>query len=427
MLKFCLSMIPIESIGRKLVRYLYYITLFIIVIFSLQCNSSPESIPEKSAKPFFTAREQQTGYSDLYSEEPDPNHLTEIRLGYFGPTDPNHSAGLMWQAATMAVEQANQTGGYRGIPFRLLPVWSENPWGTGVSHLFRLVYEQPIWAIIGGIDGPTTHLAEQVVAKARLPLISPACSDKTVNLANVPWMFSCLPGDHLSAPPLAAAIAEQCANKTVILLSAIDHDSHLFTVELQKNLTNHNISPQHHIEFDPAAVNINTLVQRVLRLNPQALIVIADAAATARIISTLPEHVHRIPIFGGPALGQILFMESAGSTAEGIIFPVFYLPDQTSPSFDTVFQARWQTHPDYRSAYTYDAVNLLIAAIRKTGLNRARIGNALRELTGYEGVTGPFHWDPLNSNTRPVSLGMIKNGSIIPLATPVAPADTPAR
>ncbi len=407
-------------------HFLYFILCFTIPI-SCQPDFTPDPKQEKVTSPYFTLREQQPGYADLYTEESDPNNLTEIRIGYFGPTDPNHPAVQMWQAAVMAVEQANHTGGYKRIPFRLLPVWSENPWGAGVSRLFRLVYEKQLWVIVGGIDGPSTHLAEQVVAKARLPLVSPACSDKTVNLANVPWMFSCLPGDHLSAPPLAAALAERGSHKTVVLVSAIDHDSHRFTLELQKHLTEWNIFPQHHFEFDSTVVNVDTLVQRILRIDPQVLIVIADAATSARILAAIPEHDRRILIFGGPTLGQTTFLKEADVNAEGVMFPVYYLPGQTAPSFDTAFQARWQTSPDYRAAYTYDAVNLLIHAIRKAGLNRVRIDKRLRDLSGYRGVTGSIRWDPLGSNTKPVSLGTIKNGSILPLATPAAPGDTPAR
>jgi len=69
------------------------------------------------------------------------------------------------------------------------------------------VFEQQIWAIVGGADSASTHLAEQVVAKARIALISPVSTDKTVNLANVPWMFSLAPADHVLAPVLAAEIA----------------------------------------------------------------------------------------------------------------------------------------------------------------------------------------------------------------------------
>ncbi len=68
--------------------------------------------------------------------------------------------------------------------------------------------------------------------------------------------------------------------------------------------------------------------------------------------------------------------------------------------------------PDYAAAHTYDAVKLLIAAIEKAGLNRARIRDALRDLSPYSGVTGTIEWDPSGSNTRPVRLGTIKDGRV---------------
>jgi ABC-type branched-subunit amino acid transport system substrate-binding protein len=127
----------------------------------------------------------------------------------------------MWRAACLAIDQANQTGGYRGAPFRLVAGWAENPWGSGVTQITRMVYVHNVWAIIGGIDGPSTHLAEQVAAKARLTLLSPVCTDRTANLANVPWMFSCLPQDHLQAPVLAEAIAQTVNGLTVRRLDGL--------------------------------------------------------------------------------------------------------------------------------------------------------------------------------------------------------------
>ena len=94
---------------------------------------------------------------------------------------------------TMAIEEANAEGGYKETPFRLKPGWSENPWASGVSSVVRMAYLERVWAIIGSIDGSTTHLAEQVVAKARVTQIDPASTDRSVNMANVPWVFSCLP------------------------------------------------------------------------------------------------------------------------------------------------------------------------------------------------------------------------------------------
>ncbi len=74
-----------------------------------------------------------------------------------------------------------------------------------------MVYEHGAWALVGAIDGAATHLAEQVALKARITLVSSGSTDKTVSLARVPWMFSCLPSDEAQAPVLAEALGAAAA------------------------------------------------------------------------------------------------------------------------------------------------------------------------------------------------------------------------
>ncbi len=55
-------------------------------------------------------------------EEPEPD-VDEVVLGWFGPGDPAHPEfGDFWRGAVLALEQENAAGGYRGKPFRLVPV-----------------------------------------------------------------------------------------------------------------------------------------------------------------------------------------------------------------------------------------------------------------------------------------------------------------
>ena len=81
-----------------------------------------------------------------------------------------------------------------------------DPWGTGVSQLTRMVYDEQPLALLGSVDSATTHLAEQVVAKANLPLVSPIATDKSVTLAGVSWMFSCAPDEAAIARVLVDAV-----------------------------------------------------------------------------------------------------------------------------------------------------------------------------------------------------------------------------
>ena len=371
--------------------------------------------------PFFSARAHQTEYAGPGRDSPPPEGINQIRIGYFGPTDPQHpEAGAMWLAATLAVEEANQDGGYQGAPFRLVASWSDNPWGTGIIGITRLVYEEDVWAIVGAPDGPSAHLVEQVVAKARLTFINPVSTDKTANLANVPWIFSCAPGDHCLAPLLAEAIVRQAIPGSIALVSCTDHDSRMFTAELLTALYKLHTFPAGHLEFRPGGSNFASQLASLRDHTPAAVAVIAGPADAARFVAALRREGLTQPVFGGPAMGHRLFADLAGESAEGVVFPILWHPaaaGERSVEFAGRFAGRFGLQPDYTAACTYDAVNLLIAAVRRGGLNRARIRDAAAELSPRPGVTGPITWDPTGQNARPVELGTIHNGLVTPLLT----------
>ena len=64
----------------------------------------------------------------------------------------------------------------------------------------------------------------------------------------------------------------------------------------------------------------------------------------------------------------------------------------------------------YAALGAYDATRILVAAIRKAGLNRARIRDAVEELAPWSGVSGVIRWDALGRNSRPVHLGTVRDG-----------------
>ena len=219
------------------------------VLFSLAVASlAQDPVP----KPYHDARKTPLTYSGPGRDDPEPTDVREVRLAYFGPPDASDEAGgQMWQGASLAIEEANRQGGYRGLPFRLFPAWDRNPWAGGVAKLARVVYGDKVWAIIGGIDGATTHLAEQVVAKAQLTLINPAATDRSIHTAGVPWMFSCAPGDRLLGEALSHELRQRGAR--FALVSAIDHDSRAFVAQLNLAFAHDRLSPVLHLEWPSGA------------------------------------------------------------------------------------------------------------------------------------------------------------------------------
>jgi len=356
---------------------------------------------------------------------PERANPREVLIGYFGPTAPSdHDDVDLWHAAQLAVEEANRSGGCHGAPFRLIPCWSEGPWGSGVAALARMAYEKQLCAVIGGVDGPTAHLAEQVVAKARLPLVSPASTDRSVNLANVPWAFSLAPGDHLAAPPLAAEIARRVGRGPFVILSCDDHDSRFFTAELRKALRAHQLAPRYQFEVRRGERETGPVAAEVAALMPAAAVVVGGASDSARLVSAIRAGGFTGPVFGGPAMGRRRFARDAGAAASGVVFPLLWEPDAETQGFAKAFQDRCGQPPDYAAAHAYDATRLLLDAVRKAGLDRDRIAQAIRQAAPWAGVTGTNRWDPRGGNTRALRLGTLRDGLPVPLDAPAA-ANTP--
>jgi hypothetical protein len=280
-------------------------------------------------------------------------------------------------------------------------------------------------------------------------------------------MFSCLPGDHLQAPVLAAAIQRRGAGKPFLIVSTDDHDARLFVTELDRSLARRRMAPRYRFECQAVkpdgvkgaaagrlrgegvrdlglgigdsafsiqqsalstqhsafsiqhsafSIQRSALTAKILETKVDAVVLVAGPLRSAGLVKALRGRGFGGLVFGGPAMGRQTFLREAGTAAEGVVFPLLYQPGEQSGEFVHVFESRFGRLPDYAAAHTYDAVRLLVAAVRKAGLNRARIRDALRQLAPWEGATGTINWDALGANTRGAGLGTIRRGRVVSAA-----------
>lgn len=332
----------------------------------------------------------------------------EVKIGYYGPSDPAHPVGgTIWQGASLGIEEANQEGGYEGRPFRLIARWDENPWSGGASTIVRMIYDERVWAVIGSIDGATTHLAEQVVAKARVPLIDPASTDRSVNAAFVPWMFSVMPDDRRHLQPLAREVE----GARYALLAATDHDSRAMAAEFV-SLVETRGRPVRRLDFETRSPRIRDIAREVASLDVEAAVVLAGPLDSAAVVREIRLMRPELRVYGGPAMGRRAFVEQAGEAAEGVHFPLPIGREAFSSPFARHYSERFGHRPDYAAIYAYDATNLLVAAIRRAGLDRTAIRDALEQLAPWQGASGEITWDKLRRNSRKTVLGTVRGGRV---------------
>lgn len=379
----------------------------------------------RPSTPFLNLRQAALDYHGPNEDLAAPG---EVRIGWFGPTDDSHPLGTdMWCAAHLAVDEANAALSASDDPsqsavapgseslrerFRLVPRWAANPWGTGISQLARMIYEEQPIAVMGSVDSAATHLAEQVVAKANLPLVSPIATDKSLTLAGVPWMFSCAPSDLALAKVLVEGILAFEPNGRLALLCATDHESRMTSQEVVREFARRQRPPAFRFEFPAGAHDVSRQLAALSNAAPAAVLIIAGAEDSAgllrRIRDLWPESANRAEgcstprIFGSQTMARRQFKELAGAAAEGVCFPLIAKPDPShsdAAQFVERFTALRKHAPDYTALLTYDATRLLLESIRRAGPNRARVRDELARAS-WDGIGGVIRFDGTGQNPR---------------------------
>ena len=342
-------------------------------------------------------------YHGHTGDDADPEKLTTIDIGYFAPQTQDHPRGLeMWRGASLAVEIANEEGGYEGKPFRLVDRWSDDPWRGGSEEVMRLVYEDLVWAILGGVDGETTHVAEQVATKARIPLVSPIASDPTLNYIRIPWMFRLAPGDDRQARIIAEAITAGPDRKRTIVVSSTSHDDRVGSQEMLRALTSRRCPAVAHCEFDSPLLKPSGIADRIRAVSPDAMVLWCGAEDAMSIIDQLTTEDSSLPLYVPFSLNVETVRERAVDWSANVIMVSIRKDREASTAsvrFTGRFQSRYHTAPSDRAAYGYDAANLVVAAIRSAGLNRVRIRDAIARQPLEQAVIGPIVWDNGGGNT----------------------------
>jgi branched-chain amino acid transport system substrate-binding protein len=140
-----------------------------------------------------------------------------------------------------------------------------------------------------------------------------------------------------------------------------------------------------------------------------------DVAALARAMDAADA---RLPILcpTWPYTREILTM--GGHSVDGIVFAASYTEDNPRPRFQDFlrrYQERFGWPANFAAVYAYEAVEVLAAALGRTGGRAAGLPEALTALGQQEGLMGPFAFDANGDVQRQTFLVTIRNGRFAPL------------
>jgi branched-chain amino acid transport system substrate-binding protein len=406
----------------------------------------------KFVTPYYLNYTQPTIWNGPGRDKPDPKGLTEVRIGFLGPIakdDPDYNFGQrMLHGAQLAIDEANARGGYGGKPFRLMlhddyNNWQANAaagnsrptdpaiWGAASDETVKMIYDDRDWAIFGSFSSESTHIAVRVALKAEIPIVNSASTDPTIPETSVPFYFTDLQDDRVQCYTLARRIYTELGLKRVAILRINNRYGRMGVPKFRdasRRLGHPVVIEQ---KFMAGDTDFTRQLRVIQESRTDAIVLWTDEIPAATILKQMRALGMKQRVFGSyRTLGPNL-LANAGPAAEGFeaVFP--YDPTRNDPrwlAFNRRFQARYNEPPDQFSSLAYDAMNILLDAICKAGLNRIRIQDALDDALQYDGVTGHMVFDPNEKNVTPMYIGTVHNGAITYRLAPMAkePADMPS-
>ncbi len=329
-----------------------------------------------------------------------------VRLGVLVPDSDVGRA--VRHSAALAIAVANDAGGYRGRPFKLVIRSEEGPWGSGSKAIAQLVFDDDVWAILGGLDGRGAHLAEQIVTKGRVALVSPWASDPTLTQINIPWFFRCVPDDQRQAQALTEAILETEGVRKVAVVTETTYDAQMGASAFMRAVDDALSINQYAFRADDTA--LQDILNQIIEDGSEGIVFYGPSTQAARLVRQMQTRGMNQPVFGPLYLSEEVFLQTADASSHEvhIVAPGHWEGGQGA-DFMRSFQNRYGYGPPTIAFYAYDGMNAMLEAIRHAGLDREAIREALATLT-HEGLTGPLQFDAQGNRMGLVSVVDIYQG-----------------
>lgn len=325
---------------------------------------------------------------------------TRIKIGVAQPLSGNLAAmgQDLLNGVTLAVEEINKEGTQvngKPVVFEVVAMDDRASVDTGKEVAKKLV-DAGVVAVIGHLNSGVSIAAAPIYAENNIAQLSISTNPKFTALG-LPTTFRLVANDTLQAKAMGSYSASHFkASKYAVLDDSTPYGKDLAAGALKElQQAKKEVALQQSFDdttsaFDDVAVKIKAAGVEVIVSTLSDFQVLALLEALKKINCT------DVIVLGSDTDKTTDMLKGSG-IVKGLYVtsPILEVREFPSgPMFLEKYRSKFKVLPAYAGHYTYDAMHVLAAAIRKTNSAQpAEIVQALRKIDGYAPVTGSMKWD----------------------------------
>ncbi|HEX5725945.1 MAG TPA: ABC transporter substrate-binding protein [Longimicrobiaceae bacterium] len=337
----------------------------------------------------------------------------EVVFALAGPMQQGYGQSTR-RGADLAVREINASGGINRRSVRLLVKDDQASTDRAIAIARELVDDPAVVALAGHVNSGTTIAAAGTYDGALPALATTATSPEVSRLGD--WVYRVASSDSSNAVALAE-VARGISPAVAVLYSNDDYGRGLAASFRAALLEGGGTVPEADPYLDDTE-DFTPYLRRMQQRGVQMVFVAGLDAAAARIITQARQVGLAARFIGGDGLEPL---KAQGPGYEGTLVGLLYHRDASDRArrFAEAYRQAYDAEADPFAAAAYDAVQLLAAAARAGGADRAAIQRYLRGVgreggtPAFEGATGTIRFDqngdPVN---KTFAVGIIRSGTI---------------
>ncbi len=315
----------------------------------------------------------------------------------------------------LAVEEANARGGALGKPIQMRVYDSQGKSSEGANAVTRLISQDGATVILGEVASSISLAMAPVAQRAGVPMISPSSTNPKVTQVG-DYVFRVCFIDPFQGYVMARFAGEHLGAKRAAILrdNKSDYSIGLSTVFTARypEFGGTVVASEAYSQGD---TDFRSQLTAIKATRPDVIYVpgyYTDVGLIARQARQLGINV---PLLGGDGWESTKLYELGGPALDGNYFSNHYSPEDPRPvvkDFIARFTQRFGRQPDSLAVLGYDAANVAIAAIQRTGTTQgAQVREAISQTRDFPGVGGTITLDPERNATKPAVVLKIQDGS----------------
>lgn len=341
-----------------------------------------------------------------------------VKIGHVGPTSGQiaHLGKDNENGARLAVEEANAKGVMvdgKKVKIELLTE-DDAADGKQATQVAQKLMDAKVVGVVGHLNSGTSIPASAIYNTAGVAQISPSATNPKLTNQGFKGVFRMVANDVAQGAAIGNYAVKGMGGKKI----AIIDDKTAYGVGLADETEKAVKAAGGAIVIREALANekeqdFKGVLTKVKARNPDVIMFGGMDAQAGPMVKQMKALGIKAKFISGDGAKSSELIKLSGDAGEGVYATEAGLPKEKMPqgaAFYDKFKAKFNADVQVYAPFTYDATNVLIAAIQKVGTDPAKIIDAIKA-TSMDGVTGKIAFDDKGDiKDGAVTVSVIKGG-----------------